>query len=38
MAEVTAQGRRFSSVGGQGQKEEMDLEKVHAAYEEGKLV
>lgn len=37
MAEVTSEGRRVSSVGGR-QEEKMDIEKVHAAYEEDKML
>jgi hypothetical protein len=38
MAEVTAQHRRLSSTAGESKTETMDVEKVHAAYEENKMV
>ena len=38
MAEVTTQRRRISSAGAGGPAEKMDLEKVHAAYEDNKVL
>jgi hypothetical protein len=38
MAEVTTQRRRISSAGTGVPSEKMDLEKVHAAYDENKVL